>query len=209
MSKDPNRAYQIALAGVRAGCHHCKGALACCLLHGWGSERDVDHALALAKESSTQGSKYGYYMLGYALSDFCGIDDALYVKHGIKEQDKAEQAGMLFSAASDSGLVEAHYELAHAFQSKDAFQNPEQVFRLCSQAADFGHPAAHESVGYFLLRGTGTRVDKVAAARHLEAAAESGCIGALRLLSECESVPKNVYASRDSSGNQVRTGIAL
>lgn len=192
---------------MQAGCHHCKGALACCLLHGWGTERDVDQALALAKESSTQGSKYGNYMLGYALSGLCDIDDALFVKHGVKEQHKAEQAGMLFSAASDSGLVEAHYELAHAFQSKDAFQNPEHVFRLCCQAADFGHPAAHESVGYFLLRGTGAPVDKVAAARHLKAAAESGCMGALRLLSECESVPKNIYTSRDSSGNQVRIAL--
>jgi hypothetical protein len=49
-----------------------------------------------------------------------------------------------------------------------------------------------------LLRGLGTPVDKVAAARHLKVAAASGCMAALRLLPECED------AVRDASEKVVR-----
>jgi TPR repeat protein len=203
VTKDVNKAYQLAYAGAQVGCHHCKGALACCLVHGWGTERDADQGLKLAKESLFQGSKYGNYMWGYCLLGLGNIDEAVGVKHCNNPKQDSHHAGLYLSAASDLGLVEAHNELAFAYQSIDAFRDLSDAYRLYCQAADFGHPAAIESAGYCLLRGVGTHVDIVAAARHLKVAAESGCIGALRLLLECED------ASRDTSADKVRATLQL
>lgn len=197
ITRDVDKAFRLANAGVQTGCPHCKGALACCLLHGWGTKKDVDLALKFTKESSAEYSKYGNYLMAYIILGLTNVDAALSTKHGIQLHD-TQRALFLLSSASDQGLVEAHSDLAYASQINTAHPDLARVYRLYCQAADFGHPAATECVGHMLLRGLGTPVDKVAAARHLKVAAASGCMAALRLLPECED------AVRDASEKVVR-----
>ena len=198
ITKDVSRAYSLAYAGAQAGCHHCKGALACCLAHGWGTSRDIDQALQLTIASSEQSSKFGNYMLGFFISGLGNIDEAQSIKYGMKAKREARLDAFHLSAASDQGLVEGRNELAYHLQHKEASRDRERAFHLYSEAASFGHPGANESVGYFLMRGVGTTMDKVAAARYLNIAADAGCLGALRLLLELGD------PSRDVSTDMVR-----
>ena len=190
---------KLAQAGVKMGCHHCKGSLACCRVHGSGSSRDVEQALQLARESAAQGSKYGLYMMGYFIMGLGSVGPALCAKYGFKEKEEDERAAVYFRQACDLGLVEAFNELAFLLQNSNSVaKDTKEAFRLYTIAAGFGHPAANEGVGYFLLRGIGTSVDKAAAGRHLKVAAELGCVAAPRMLLECED------PSPDSSAKKVR-----
>jgi TPR repeat protein len=158
----------------------------------------MDLALQLTIASSEQSSKFGNYMLGFFISGLGNIDEALSIKYGMKAKREAKLDAFYLSAASDQGRVEGRNELAYHLQHKEASRDRERAFQLYSEAASFGHPGANESVGYFLMRGVGTTMDKVAAARYLNIAADAGCLGALRLLLELGD------PSRDVSTDMVR-----
>ena len=184
------------------GCYHCKGALACCLAHGWGGSRDAEKALQLAQESAGQGSKYGLYMMGYFVMGLGSLGKDVSAKYGFREKEEDERAAVYFRQACDLGLVEAFNELAFLLQNSNSVaKDSKEAFRLYTIAAGFGHPAANEGVGYFLLRGIGTSVDKAAAARHLKVAAELGCVAAPRMLLECQD------PSHDTSAKKVRVSL--
>jgi hypothetical protein len=158
----------------------------------------MDLALQLTIASSEQSSKFGNYMLGFFISGLGNIDEALSMKYGMKAKRETKLDTFYLSAASDQGLVEGRNELAYHLQHKEASRDRERAFHLYSQAASFGHPGANESVGYFLMRGVGATMDRVAAERYLNIAAEAGCLGALRLLLELGD------PSRDVSIDMVR-----
>ena len=63
VAMDDKRAVELAEEGVRLGCHHCQGVMACCCFFGCGCEVDYARSLELARESAERGSKYGQYTM--------------------------------------------------------------------------------------------------------------------------------------------------
>jgi hypothetical protein len=63
----PNRDRACMLVRARefASCRHCQGCLSCCYAEGWGANKNLKRALALAQKSAAAGSAFGLYMMGW------------------------------------------------------------------------------------------------------------------------------------------------
>ena len=63
VAKDREKAFRMVCDGTQAGCHHCQGVLAVCLVNGYGCVENEAQSLELARESSQKRSRYGQYAL--------------------------------------------------------------------------------------------------------------------------------------------------
>jgi hypothetical protein len=98
--RDKARSLQLADSGVRLGCCDCKGALAHCLLYGYGGAENAALALTLAQQSAAAGSRFGLYMLG-----------KMYRNASAGLAHDLAAAAELYRAAAGQHLAEAQYSL--------------------------------------------------------------------------------------------------
>lgn len=142
-------AHNLARQGAVLGCEHSQGAVAHCLLNGWGVAKNVAAALKLAKESAAKGSYMGQYVLAAA---------SIQVYVPSVHNNEATLLGVLqnLKLASDQGLPEARFGYAIALitfftdtKHKDTVQKGKvykQAKRLYELAAFGGVIAAQESL---------------------------------------------------------------
>jgi TPR repeat protein len=138
-------AHNLARQGALLGCEHSQGALAHCLLKGWGVAKNIASALKLARESAAKGSYMGQYVLAVA-----SIQVYVLSVHN----NEATLLGVLqnLKLASDQGLPEARFGYAIAlitfFTDVESVQRDKlykQAIRLYEQAAFGGVVAAQQS----------------------------------------------------------------
>ena len=131
-ARDEKRGFELAECGVRLGCHHCQGVMACCFYSGLGCEMNEDRSLELARTSSESGSKYGQFALGdlhfytdevaafacYRLAAVQGLDAAqaklgemYYLGFGVVEDNVESQRWYQLAAAQ--GVPVALYWIAY------------------------------------------------------------------------------------------------
>ena len=158
IAEDWNRAFQLAEEGARLGCHHCQGVLAYCYFGGtytsvgFGCDRDVALSLALARDSSGRGSRYGQYTLG-----------KFHFSAGGLAQDWA-QALVFYRSAAAQGLDAAQCSLGHMYYDGNGVaRNYAEALRWYQLAAVQGHPDALFVVAKCHEKGKGIAVDVVEA----------------------------------------------
>jgi TPR repeat protein len=175
VAKNYDKAIILAREGVRLGCHHCLGVLACCY-HYQGNRRDCGirqkamRSLELAHKSSDTGSRYGQYALGKFLRDGIG-----------GQEKKINQAVALFQLAADQGLDRAQFELGLAFHAQDRAE----ALRWYQLAAAQGHPEAMYGVAYCYDKGEGVAVNYTEAIWWLQRAQAANCFIAQLDLLDC------------------------
>jgi TPR repeat protein len=139
-------AHNLARQGALLGCEHSQGALAHCLLNGWGVAKNIAAALKLARESGAKGSYMGQYVLAIA---------SVQVYVSSVHNNESTLLGVLqnLKLASDQGLPEARFGYAIAlitfFTDMESVQRGKvykQAMRLYEQAAFGGVVAAQESL---------------------------------------------------------------
>ena len=95
------QAFALASAGAALGCAHSKGALARCLMSGFGTRVSVRSADEFARESAQSGSCIGQYVVGLACK--MGGEDPL--------RGKAAAVRWLHLAA-EQGYASAQFDLS-------------------------------------------------------------------------------------------------
>jgi len=183
ITKDQNRAFQLAEEGARLGCHHCQGVLAYCYWYDCGykrdfalsrelaRERDYARSLELARESSGRGSRYGQHTLG---------EFHRWGSGGLA-QDNA-QAVAFYRLAAAQGLDQAQFMLGTMYdRGLDVERDPllgnvrdrglgvardlVEALRWFQLAATQGHPDALYEVAVCHENGHGVAADEAEAIR--------------------------------------------
>jgi TPR repeat protein len=161
---DKERAFELAEEGARFGCRHCQGVLAYCYSSGFGCKRDGARSLALARESSGRGSRYGQLTLG-ELHD--------YGRGGLA-QDFA-QAVAFYRLAAAQGLDAAQNSMGLMYDyGHGVAQDRVESLRWYQLAADQGHPGAFCNVAECHERGLGVAADVAEAIRWYRRAQAAG-----------------------------------
>ena len=172
--KDFEMAFRLAEEGVRFGCHHCQGVIACCYVQGLSMPGLVDdeaNIFALALESAGKGSKYGQFALGQLRVRAVGV-----------APDHVAALAQYRLAASQ------HYDWAqHSIglvfmNGHGVSRNYAEALRWFKLAAAQGLAAALHVVGLFFQEGYGVSTDITKAIRWYKRAAAAGHDGAARVL---------------------------
>ena len=143
VAEDLKRGFELAKEGARLGCHHCQGVLAYCYLNGYVCKRDEARSLALARESSGMGSRYGQYTLGR-------LHHSVWPKP--KPADIA-QAVALYRLSAAQGLGEAQTKLGRMHRDGEGVaRDHAESLRCHLLAAAQGLPDAMFCVGICLQR---------------------------------------------------------
>jgi len=175
VAMDRERGFELAEEGARLGCHHCQGVVAFCYSWGYGCEVDQARSLALARESSGRGSRYGQHTLG-------GLHR--YGKGGLA-QDYA-QALAFYRLAAVQGLDGAQCRLGVMYLlGFGVARDPAAALRLYRLAADQGYPQALYYVAFCHEFGHGVAADVAEAIRwyrRAQAAGHPDAAGDLRRL---------------------------
>jgi len=174
VAQDEKRGFELAEEGARLGCHHCQGVLAYCYREGLGCERDKALSLALARESSGRGSRYGQFTLGWL--HYCG-------EGGVAE-DWA-QAVAFYGLAAAQGLDGAQYQLGFMYYlGHGVAEGNAEALRWYQLAAAQGLSEALYSVAFYHEHGLGGVAADVAEAirwyRRAQAAGDPEAAGALQ-----------------------------
>jgi len=175
IAEDQNETFDLAEEGARWGCHHCKGVLAYCYWGGYGCDEDKAASLKFARESSSSGSKYGQYVLGwshqkggggvavdyaravafYRLAAAQGLDEAQYelgdmyrharIRHGCGVAEDHAEALRLYQLAAAQGYAQALFMVAYCRDRHSSETNAEAI-RCYMRAHAAGHPLAAAEV---------------------------------------------------------------
>jgi len=175
VAEDRKTAFELAEEGARLGCHHCQGVMACCSLYGYGCERDEARSLALARESSGRGSRYGQFALGLLHH---------YGEGGLARD--CTQAVAFYHLAAAQGLDGAQCGLGGMYgNGLGVDEDLAEALRLYQLAAAQGLPAALFAVAYCHENGYGVAADVAEAIcwyRRAQAAGDATAAGMLREL---------------------------
>lgn len=156
--KNFKKAFEVALAGDRLNCLHCKGALARCYTSGLGVAKDAALGLHLAQVSAAAGSQYGHFVLGVA-----------HVQGG-NHQDFVQAVGHLRMAAS-RGLASAQHNLGTMYMNGQGLpQDHKEALKLFHIAASQEYSPAHYALGHAFENGLGVPVHLPNAVRWYQSA---------------------------------------
>ena len=170
--KNEAKGLQVAEAGKRLGCMHCRGVVAHCIVEGFlggvemGSLRDSQLlvALQLARESAAAGSRYGQFVMG-RLHWFVGEGRA----------NNTASVHMYFRPAATQGLDQAQWHLGIVYGVGDGVaQDSAEALRWHRLAADQGHPQACYYVSLSYELGLGIGADRAEAVRWYKIALSAG-----------------------------------
>lgn len=159
VARDKARAFALAEAGKEAGCEHCKGALAYCLLYGHGCAEDGALARQLAAGCAAMGCSHGLFVLGKMHRNGCA---------GLKHDLVA--AAAYYRAAAAQGLAEAQFGLGLMYQQglmhEPGFPGAsryDEALRWYGMAAAGGQPSALHAIGAMYEGGRGVEASTAVA----------------------------------------------
>ena len=170
VAKDREKAFRMVCDGTQAGCHHCQGVLAVCLVNGYGCVENEAQSLELARESSWKGSRYGQYALAIWYLSNRGVFELEF----FQPYRTAEELFRLAAAQKlDSALLMLGYmaDDGHYGISRDRGE----VLFFFKLAAAQGLPTALFEVAAFLekCRGSHNQAEAIRFYRRAQAAGYS------------------------------------
>jgi TPR repeat protein len=164
VARDQETAFDLAEEGVRLGCHHCQGVMACFYHFGCGCRPHQARSLELARESAARGSRYGQYTLGQLHG---------FGREGL-ERDSDQQL-VFFRLAAAQGLDAAQYQLGDMISvGYHVVRDCIEGLRWCQRAAAQGYPDALFMVAECHECGSGVAADVAEAIRWYRRAQTAG-----------------------------------
>jgi TPR repeat protein len=161
---DHKRAFELVEEGTRSGCCHSQGVMARCYWGGFGCSEDGARALALARTSAGEGSKYGQRMLGYLYREGEG---------GVAKDFAA--AVVQYQLAAAQGYDEAQHNLGFMYgNGRGIAEDDAEALRWYKLAAAQGFGAALYNVGLYYEYGYSVAADRAEAIRWYKRAAAAG-----------------------------------
>jgi TPR repeat protein len=175
VARDHDRAFELVEEGARLGCHHCQGVWALCRLYGFGCAKDEAWALALARKSSAEGSKYGQWSLGKLYQNGAG---------GVAQDYAAAAAQYELAAAQNCDRAQVDLGYMH-HNGLGVAKDRAEALRWYMLAAAQGLGSGLKGIGWYYETGCGVvAADKGKAIRWYERAAAAGvsCADCLKRL---------------------------